>query len=120
MSMPDILPWSMGCDSCACELEDCSASSTGTAGARWPGMAASRTLTRKSAPNKMPALVARWIKVLRADMTILLTPYYASQSREISGAWYRACPAKNWPHGQAGCGKSQTVNREGVLEFQAV
>src|SRR5260370_26583885 len=74
----------MGFDSCGCELDDCEAPCSGAAGARWPGIAARRTLTRKRAPNKMPALAARWRNVLREDIRILLTSYYASRSRGVS------------------------------------
>ena len=65
MSMPGVVVAldGVGCDSCAPEV----------CGGRdlWAGMAASKTPTRKSAPNKVPALVMIWMAVLRADMTIL-------------------------------------------------
>src|SRR6202011_168331 len=69
-------------------------------------MAASRTPTRKSAPNKVPALVNRWMEVLRADITFLPNhdTYRASEKfREVR----RNCRRNNWPCGQLRRGRQE-------------
>src|SRR5437762_14321793 len=69
-------------------------------------MAASRTLTRNSAPNKMPALAARWMNVLRADMTISPHLIIRIEVRRDFSVQCRTCLTKNW----AGVQEAKDVN----------
>src|SRR6266571_5798799 len=83
MSMPGMFG-SILCDCGAGEVGDCCDSWGCTPGVWWRGMAASRTVTTKSAPTRMLNFVASWMSWLRAGIKILLSEYYVVRGREVS------------------------------------